>query len=181
MPWLDKHTLPRLARSALDELQQNQHEKASLVCVQVQSPSGLALQLGAVCVEYGRPKWPITMLNSTNTYIQKKCFCFYFWHPMLVRPVMKRLFFPWKTKEKIARFARAPHYLIVLQVRTYVLIRSAYTYVRKPYCAKGYPRRFEAMYKRRTVFCHRNLRSRQKLVVSIGRMVGGDTEMVVWC
>ena len=28
---------------------------------------------------------------------------------MLVRPVMKRLLFPWKTKEKKARFARAPH------------------------------------------------------------------------
>ena len=73
--------------------------------------------IGAVCVDYGRPKWPITMLNHThiseshtslvqnNTYIY-----FYFWHPMLVRPVMKRLFFPWKTKEKKARFARAPHY-----------------------------------------------------------------------
>ena len=22
--------------------------------------------IGAVCVEYGRPKWPITMLNHTN-------------------------------------------------------------------------------------------------------------------
>ena len=143
--------------------------------------------IGAVCVEYGRPKWPITMLNHTHipeshTHPWYRIMLgFLFWHPMLVRPAMKRLFFPWKTKEKIARFARAPHYLIVLQVRTYVLIRSAYTYVRKPYCAKGYPRRFEAMYKRRTVFCHRNLRSRQKLVVSIGRMVGGDTEMVVWC
>ena len=29
---------------------------------------------------------------------------------MLVRPVVKRLFFPWKTKEKKARFVRAPHY-----------------------------------------------------------------------
>ena len=29
---------------------------------------------------------------------------------MLVRPVMNRLFFPWKTKETKARFARAPHY-----------------------------------------------------------------------
>ena len=29
---------------------------------------------------------------------------------MLVRPVMKRLFFPWKTKGKKARFARALHY-----------------------------------------------------------------------
>ena len=38
-----KHTLPRLARSTLNELQQNQDEKASLVCVRVQSPSGLAL------------------------------------------------------------------------------------------------------------------------------------------
>ena len=38
-----KHTLPRLARSTLNELQQNQHEEASLVCVRVQSPSGLAL------------------------------------------------------------------------------------------------------------------------------------------
>ena len=38
-----KHALPRLARSTLNQLQQNQHEKASLVCVRVQSPSGLAL------------------------------------------------------------------------------------------------------------------------------------------
>ena len=35
--------LPHLARSPLNELQQNQHEKVSLVCVRVQSPSGLAL------------------------------------------------------------------------------------------------------------------------------------------
>ena len=38
-----KHTLPRLARSTLNELPQKQREKASLVCVRVQSPSGLAL------------------------------------------------------------------------------------------------------------------------------------------
>ena len=85
-----KHTLPRLARSTINELQQNQHEKASLVCVRVQSPSGLAL---VPCVEYGPPKWPITMLNHTNIPGTEKCFVFYFWHPMLVRPVMKRLFF----------------------------------------------------------------------------------------
>ena len=31
--------------------------------------------IGAMCVEYGRPKWPITMLN--HTYIQKNVlFCF---------------------------------------------------------------------------------------------------------
>ena len=43
MPWLDKHTFPRLARSTLNELPQKQNEKASLVCVRVQRPSGLAL------------------------------------------------------------------------------------------------------------------------------------------
>ena len=43
MTLLDKHTFTRLARSTLNELRQNQHEKASLVCVRVQSPSGLAL------------------------------------------------------------------------------------------------------------------------------------------
>ena len=32
--------------------------------------------IGAVCVEYGRPKWPITMLNHTE-----KCFVFYFLAP----------------------------------------------------------------------------------------------------
>ena len=45
--------------------------------------------IGAVCVEHGRPKWPITMLNQTR--VQKNV-CF-FWHPMLVRPALKRLFF----------------------------------------------------------------------------------------
>ena len=28
--------------------------------------------IGAVCVEYGRPKWPITMLNQTR--VQKNVF-----------------------------------------------------------------------------------------------------------
>ena len=36
-------SLPRLARSTLNDLQQKQHENVSLVCVRVQSPSGLAL------------------------------------------------------------------------------------------------------------------------------------------
>ena len=62
---LDKHTFPRLARSTLNELQQNQHEKASLVCVLV-CAEPVRTGIGAVCVEYGRPKWPITMLNYTN-------------------------------------------------------------------------------------------------------------------
>ena len=49
--------------------------------------------IGAVCVEYGRPKWPITMLNHTDIPGREKCFFFFFWHPMLVRPALKRLFF----------------------------------------------------------------------------------------
>ena len=47
--------------------------------------------------------------TQTHTYLVQKNVLFYFWHPMLVRPVVKRLFFPWKTKGKEARFARAPH------------------------------------------------------------------------
>ena len=112
--WSSEHTLPRLARSNLNELQQNQHEKASLVCVPCTEP--VRTGIGAVCVEYCRPKWPITMLNHTHIWITHTSLVqnnvwFLFLAPcMLVRPVMKRLFFPWKTKEKKARFARAPHY-----------------------------------------------------------------------
>ena len=58
--------------------------------------------IGAVCVEYGRPKWPITMLNQTR--VQKNVWLFYFWHPMLVRPAMKRLFCL-KAKNGLGRFA----------------------------------------------------------------------------
>ena len=32
--------------------------------------------IGAVCVEYGRPKWPITMLNHTDIPGTEKCFDF---------------------------------------------------------------------------------------------------------
>ena len=82
MPWLDKHTVPRLARSTLNELQQNQHEKASLVCVQCTEP--VRTGIGAVCVEYGRPKWPITMLNHTSL-VQENFLFIYFWHPTHAR------------------------------------------------------------------------------------------------
>ena len=40
--------------------------------------------IGAVCVEYGRPKWPITMLNHTDM-VQKNLFIFNFWHPTHAR------------------------------------------------------------------------------------------------
>ena len=37
--------------------------------------------IGAVCVEYGRPKWPITMLNHTHLPGTEKCFVFLFLAP----------------------------------------------------------------------------------------------------
>ena len=32
--------------------------------------------ISAVCVKYGRPKWPSTMLNRTHTYRIMFCFLF---------------------------------------------------------------------------------------------------------
>ena len=41
--------------------------------------------IGAVCVENGRPKWPLTTLNHTDISGTKKCFDFFFWHPIYAR------------------------------------------------------------------------------------------------
>ena len=67
--------------------------------------------IGAVCVEYGRRKWPITMLNQTNIPGTENDFNFNFWHPTLVRPARKRLFCL-KAKNGLGRFALSalPHY-----------------------------------------------------------------------
>ena len=52
--------------------------------------------------------------TQSHTYVQENVFCFFFGTLCVirsgldVRPVMKRLFFPWETKAKKARFARAP-------------------------------------------------------------------------
>ena len=63
--------------------------------------------IGAVCVEYGRPKWLITMLN--HTFIPNNVL-FSFLAPYARTTRYEEAFFsPWKTKEKKARFARAPH------------------------------------------------------------------------
>ena len=37
--------------------------------------------IGAVCVEYGRPRWPITMLNHTHKHIVQKNVLFYILAP----------------------------------------------------------------------------------------------------
>ena len=68
--------------------------------------------IGAVCVEYGRPKWPLTILNHTHIPGTEKCFDFYFGTlSMLVRPAMKRLFCL-KAKKVLGRFAPSalPYY-----------------------------------------------------------------------
>ena len=114
MPWLDKHTFPRVTRSTLNELPQNHHEKASLVCVSVQSPSGLALVPCALSMvdQSGQLRCWITQINKQiNISGTEKCFVFCFWHPMLVRPAMKRLFCL-KAKNGLGRFAPSalPHY-----------------------------------------------------------------------
>ena len=73
--------------------------------------------IGAVCVEYGRPKWPITMLNHTHIPGTEECFVFYFWHPMLVRPVMKRLFFLGKPRKKrLTSLARLMIYTYIIYI-----------------------------------------------------------------
>ena len=37
--------------------------------------------IGALCVEYGRPQWPITMLNHTHNHTYIIMFCFLFLAP----------------------------------------------------------------------------------------------------
>ena len=66
-------------------------------------PVGTAI--GAVCVESGgRRKW---MLNHTHIPDTEERFVLYFWHPVLVRPVMRRLFFLGKPRKKrLASLAR---------------------------------------------------------------------------
>ena len=119
IPVNTRHTLPRLARSTLNELQQNKHEKASLVCVHVKSPSGLALvpcALSIADLSSQLPCWIThawithTSLNHTHTWYRIMV-CLFFWHPLLVRPVMMRLSCL-KAKKGLGRFAlqALPHY-----------------------------------------------------------------------
>ena len=75
--------------------------------------------IGAVCIEYGRPKWPITMLNHTHqqTYLNhthkhpwyRIMFVFLFLAPYARTTRYKEAFFPLEKQGKKARFARAPH------------------------------------------------------------------------
>ena len=99
--------LPRLARSTLNDLQQNQHEKASLVCVRVQSPSELALVPCALSMVdlSGQLRCWITH----TCLVQKNVLFSIFGTLCSYDPLWRGFFFPWKTKEKMALFSRAPH------------------------------------------------------------------------
>ena len=67
--------------------------------------------IGAVLVEYGRSKWPITMLNHTHKHPCYRIMFFFFFGTLCsYDPLWRSFFFPGKTKEKKARVARAPHY-----------------------------------------------------------------------
>ena len=59
--------------------------------------------IGAVCVEYGRPKWPITMLNHTYR-IMFGC--------LFLAPYARTT--RYEKKGKKARFARAPQQIQIL-------------------------------------------------------------------
>ena len=54
--------------------------------------------IGTVCVEYGRPKWPIPMLNHTHTY--RIMFCFLFLAPCARTTRFEEFFFPLENQGK---------------------------------------------------------------------------------
>ena len=65
--------------------------------------------IGAVCVAYGQPKWPITMLNHTNKHPwYRMMFGFSFLAPYARTTRYEEAFFSLDQGRK-ARFARAPH------------------------------------------------------------------------
>ena len=66
-------------------------------------PVGTAI--GAVCVESGGRKW---ILNHAHT-LYRRMFIFLFLAPYARTTRYEEAFFAWKTKQKKARFARAPH------------------------------------------------------------------------
>ena len=58
-----KHTLPRLAINSERITATSAREGFVSMCACTEP---VRTGIGAVCVEYGRPKWPITMLNHTD-------------------------------------------------------------------------------------------------------------------
>ena len=63
--------------------------------------------IGAVCVEYGRPKWPITMLNHTHNHtntqtslVQNNVLVFLFLAPYARTTRYEEAFFSLENQEK---------------------------------------------------------------------------------
>ena len=73
--------------------------------------------IGAVCVDYGRPKWPITMLNHTDM-VQKNVFILHFWHPTHARTTRYEEAFLPEGKNGLGRFALSalPHYYHIKRI-----------------------------------------------------------------
>ena len=80
-------------------------------------PEPVRTRIGAVCVEYGRPKYPITMLNHTDM-VQKNVLILIFWHPTHARTTRYEESFLPECKNGLDRFAFSalPHYYIMLLV-----------------------------------------------------------------
>ena len=69
-PCFQIHTLPRLARPTLNDLQQDKHENASLfLCACAET---FEAGIDVVCVERGGPMWRITILTDTSKHTDEK-------------------------------------------------------------------------------------------------------------
>ena len=99
--------------------------------------------IGAVCVEYGRPRWLITMLNHTHIHTNTctECFVFLFLAPHARTTRYEEAFFPWKTeKKKNASLARLIINAFHLWERACVL-NFAHAPTRRRGHGRGRPRR----------------------------------------
>ena len=78
MPWLDEHvSAPGSINSKRITVKPGREGFVSMCACTEPVRTGI----GAVYVEYGRPKWPITMLNHTDIPGTEKCFYFLFLAP----------------------------------------------------------------------------------------------------
>ena len=81
--------------------------------------------IGAVCVECGRPKWPITILNHTHT-LYRRMFCFLFLAPYARTTRYEEAFFLLgkPRKQRLASLARL---MIMLHDTRYQVQRAVHT------------------------------------------------------
>ena len=77
--------------------------------------------IGAVCVEYGRPKWPITMLNHTQIHTELS-FVFLFLAPYARTTRYEIVFFPFENQRKKRLASLERLMIIVHKWRDFVLL-----------------------------------------------------------